>query len=74
MDKWEYQKKPCYLENRVIREPCKQRTACIQCLLRRSRESSKKTFIRANLVDISITLVKCSIMNGEDQFEARNCL
>ena len=28
MDKWEYQNKPCYLENRVVREPCKQRTAC----------------------------------------------
>ena len=23
-----YQNKPCYLENRVVREPCKQRTAC----------------------------------------------
>ena len=22
--------KPCYLENRVVREPCKQRTACIR--------------------------------------------
>ena len=30
MDKWEYQNKPCYLENRVAREPCKQRTACIK--------------------------------------------
>ena len=29
LDKWEYQNKPCYLENRVVREPCKQRTACI---------------------------------------------
>ena len=29
MDKWEYQNKPCYLENHVVREPCKQRTACI---------------------------------------------
>ena len=28
MDKWEYQNKPRYLENRVVREPCKQRTAC----------------------------------------------
>ena len=28
MDKWEYQNKPCYLENRAISEPCKQRTAC----------------------------------------------
>ena len=28
MDKWEYQNKQCYLENRVVREPCKQRTAC----------------------------------------------
>ena len=27
MDKWEYQNKPCYLEDRVVREPCKQRTA-----------------------------------------------
>ena len=25
-----YQNKPCYLENRVVRETCKQRTACIQ--------------------------------------------
>ena len=30
MDKWEYQDKPCYLENHVVREPCKQRTACIR--------------------------------------------
>ena len=30
MDKWEYQNKPCYLENRVVREPCKRRTACIR--------------------------------------------
>ena len=29
MDKWEYQIKQWYLENRVVREPCKQRTACI---------------------------------------------
>ena len=29
MDKCEFQDKPCYLENRVVREPCKQRTACI---------------------------------------------
>ena len=29
MDKREYQNKPCYLENCVVREPCKQRTACI---------------------------------------------
>ena len=28
MDKWEYQNKPSYLENRVIREPFKRRTAC----------------------------------------------
>ena len=28
MDKWEYQNKPCFLENRVVREPCKWRTAC----------------------------------------------
>ena len=28
MNKWEYQNKPCYLENSVVREPCKQRTAC----------------------------------------------
>ena len=25
----EYQNKPCYLENRVVKEQCKQRTACI---------------------------------------------
>ena len=31
MDKGEYQNKPCYLENHVVREPCKWRTACI-CL------------------------------------------
>ena len=24
-----YQNKPCYLENHGVREPCKQRTACI---------------------------------------------
>ena len=29
MDKWEYQNKPCHLENHFVREPCKQRTACI---------------------------------------------
>ena len=23
--------KPCYLENRVVREPCKQRSACTCC-------------------------------------------
>ena len=28
MDKWEYQNKPCYLENCVVREPCKRRAAC----------------------------------------------
>ena len=28
MDKWEYQSNLCYLENRFVREPCKQRTAC----------------------------------------------
>ena len=28
MDKWEYQNKLCHLENHVVREPCKQRTAC----------------------------------------------
>ena len=27
MKKWEYQNKPCYLENRVVREPCKQSTS-----------------------------------------------
>ena len=27
MDKWEYQNKPYYLEIRVVREPCKRRTA-----------------------------------------------
>ena len=31
MDKYEYQNKPCYLENRVVRETCKQRTACTNC-------------------------------------------
>ena len=25
MDKWKYQNKPCYLENCVVKEPCKQR-------------------------------------------------
>ena len=29
MDKWEYQDKPCYLENSVVREPSKRKTACI---------------------------------------------
>ena len=29
MDICVYQNKPCYLEYRVVREPCKQRTACI---------------------------------------------
>ena len=29
MDKWEYHNKPCYLENCVVREPCKRRSACI---------------------------------------------
>ena len=29
----EYQNKLCYLENRVVREPCKQRTACIMKIL-----------------------------------------
>ena len=29
MDKLEYQNKPRYLENHLVREPCKQRTACI---------------------------------------------
>ena len=28
MDKWEYQNRSCHLENRVVRERCKQRTAC----------------------------------------------
>ena len=28
MDKWEYQNKPCCLENCVVRELCKRRTAC----------------------------------------------
>ena len=28
MDRWEYQNKLCYSENRIVREPCKQRTAC----------------------------------------------
>jgi len=32
MDTWEYQNKPCHLENRVFREPCKQRTACVVVL------------------------------------------
>ena len=30
MDKCEFKDKPCYLDNRVVREPCKQRTACIK--------------------------------------------
>ena len=30
MVKWEYKNKPCYLENSVVREPCKRRTACIR--------------------------------------------
>ena len=29
MDKQEYYHKRCYLENRVVREPCKRRSACI---------------------------------------------
>jgi hypothetical protein len=29
MDKCEHQNKPCYLENRVVSELCKWRTACI---------------------------------------------
>ena len=29
MDKWEYQNKPCYLENSNVKEPCKRKTACI---------------------------------------------
>ena len=32
MDKGEYQNEPCSLENRVVREPCKQRTACARIL------------------------------------------
>ena len=35
MNKWEYQIKPCYLEDLVVREPCKQRTACISSILER---------------------------------------
>ena len=30
MGKWEYQNKPCYLQNCVVRELCKRRTACIR--------------------------------------------
>ena len=41
MVKWEYQNKRCYLENCVVREPCKQRTACIRILLRRFFAGSK---------------------------------
>ena len=33
MNKWEYQNKPYYLENRVVWEPCKRRTACTLVLL-----------------------------------------
>ena len=47
MDKWEYQNKPCCLENRV-RELCKRRTACIwypfwQRLLRQDYVTFSKT-------------------------------
>ena len=33
-----YQNKPCYLENCVVREPCKQRTACINVALKALRD------------------------------------
>ena len=33
-----YQNKPCYLENHVVREPCKWRTACI-CKFRTNHNS-----------------------------------
>ena len=41
MDKWEYQNKPCYLENRVAREMCKRRTACIMYPVYQSKCSVK---------------------------------
>ena len=30
MAKWDHQIIPCYLENRVVREPCKRRSACTE--------------------------------------------
>ena len=55
MDKWEYQNKLCYLENRVVRESCKQRTACI----------FKNTFISYDSVRIEAIfhLKECSFRN-----------
>ena len=48
MDKWEYQNKPCYLENRVVTESCKQRTVCIykfEMFFQQQQYNSKNTLL-----------------------------
>jgi hypothetical protein len=50
-------KKPCYLENRVVREPCKQRTACIsKCFLSSSQKILKcrKSFLHWNIIHFQV--------------------
>ena len=57
MDKWKYQNKPCYLENRVVREPCAQKTACN--FLGRTIQSSINMYIYTQKVEKD-TLKSCS--------------
>ena len=42
--------KPCYLENRVVREPCKRRSACIMKLNLKGFERSKIYFKKSRIL------------------------
>ena len=61
MDKWEYQNEPCYLENCVLREQCKRRTARItESLLNNETYSeSRKSKFKFGLIMYPCFGVQC---------------
>ena len=60
MDKWDYQNKPCYLENRVVRELCKRRTACITFFNVLSWNCTQRSFKYPGQVGSLMRVVKLS--------------
>ena len=60
MDKWEYQNKPFHLENRVVTEPCNQRTSYTPC----SNSFSFYMLLKSVFLEIKEeNLMKCNFIN-----------
>ena len=71
MDKWEYQNKPCHLENSVVRELCKRRTACSTVLAPPRNRPIQGLIHKMVQTKVSWKWVQnCEHLEGKGQFVA----